>query len=189
MIVIPKLPPKSKAEAFIYALPVSLRIALVIALLPLAWHFRYLEMGVPVTELTKIPGELYGVSCIKHRKGPDSIVMYTSLRNEAVHLSGEQKCSNISYVFEKPLQNMKVVFYTYRNKGIFAPSPEGSLHIVAVDAVKPSAYRFIYPEHELGVHHKPNIFGVFLLLAALFLAFSLYSQRQEQKDDKLRSKS
>jgi hypothetical protein len=189
LIVIPKLPQKSKAKVFIYALPVSLRVALVIALLPLAWHFRYFEMGVPVTELTKIPGELYGVSCIKYRKRHDSIVMYTSLQEEEVHLSGEQKCNNISHVFEKPLRNMKVVFYTYRNKGILAPSPEGSLYIVAVDALEPSPYRFIYPEHELGVRYEPNVFGVFLLLAAFFLAFSLYLQRQELKADKLRSKS
>lgn len=188
MIVIPKLPQKSKAEIFIYGLPVSLRIALVIALLPLAWHLRYLEIGVPVTELTKIPGELYGVSCINYRKKYDDIVMFTSLQNEAVYFSGEQKCSNIGYVSEKSIKNMKVVFYTYRQHGIFSPDPEGTLHIVAVDAVEPSPYRFIYPEHELGVRHEPNVFGIFLYLTAFLLALSVYTQWREDKDDKLRVK-
>lgn len=189
MVIIPKIPPKSKVTLFVYAVPVSVRIILVIVLLAMAWHFRYSHIGVPVSEITKIPGVLHAVHCRQSRRGSDTIAMYTSLRDEPVYLDDWQKCININEVLQNPPVDLEVIFYTYRRKGILSSTAEGNLHIVAVDAVEPAQKKYIYPAHELGVRNEINIFGFLFLLSALILIFSLYAQWQEQEDDRQRSGS
>lgn len=169
---IPTLPKQSKVMARLKRLPVFLQIAIIILFLYLTWHFRYYTGGIAESELSKVEGVLYSISCEARQRGGDAIIFITSFPEHEVWLSGRQKCKFVSEAIKQLNVPTKVVYYIQRRKGFFSKHQEGTLYIYAVDLVEPSK-PLIHPSAGLGVQYHPNPFSLTFFFMALALMEAL----------------
>ncbi len=163
------LPKKNRLLSRLKELPIPLQILLVMVLLYLTWHFRYVASGVDPNELQKVEGTLYSFECITHVSGSDTIILNTSLENESIHFSGWQKCKNISEQLSLSKEPHKAIFYIERHKGIFSDTPEGTIWVYAVDLVSPNVAK-ILPHQGLGVEYVANVYCLVFFFIALYFS-------------------